>query len=122
MFIRLNKSKPLTGAELRNAMKGVVPKLTRQIINLPFFKDRVSFNTNRGQDSNVATKLLLIEFRGKFVDTKKIHLDKLVDDAVAAEASNLDTSFNNIELVLEYMNDSFINKDMLLASSGLVPV
>lgn len=122
MFIRLNKSKPLTGAELRNAMKGAVPKLTRKIIKHAFFNDRVRFNTKRGQDSNVATKLLLIEFRGKFVDTKKIHLDKLVDDAVAAETTNLDTSFNNINKVLDYMNDSFINKDTLLASSGLVPV
>jgi hypothetical protein len=122
MFIRLNKSKPLTGAELRNAMKGVIPNLTRQIIQQPFFIDRVRFNTNRGQDSNVATKLLLIEFRGKFVDTKKTHLDKLVDDAIAAETSNFDTIIINITRVLGYMNDSFINKDYLLASSGLVPV
>lgn len=122
MFIRLNKSKPLTGAELRNAMKGEVPKLTRQIIKHLFFNNRVRFNTQRGQDSNVATKLLLIEFRGKFVDTKKIHLDKLVDDAVAAETSNLDTAFKSINRILDYMNDSFINKDPLLASSGLVPV
>ena len=122
MFIRLNKSKPLTGAELRNAMKGVVPKLTREIIKHSFFTNKIRFNINRGQDSNVATKLLLIEFRGKFVDTKKIHLDKLVDDAVAAETSNLDTSFKNINRVLGYMDDSFVNKDTLLASSGLVPV
>lgn len=122
MFIRLNKSKPLTGAELRNAMKGVVPKLTREIIKHSFFINKIRFNTNRGQDSNVATKLLLIEFRGKFVDTKKIHLDKLVDDAVAAETSNFDTSFNNINRVLSYMADSFTNKDVLLASSGLIPV
>lgn len=122
MFIRLNKSKPLTGAELRNAMKGSVPKLTRQIIKHPFFTSKVRFNTKRGQDSNVATKLLLIEFRGKFVDTKKIHLDKLVDDAVAAETVNLDNSYKTIDRILNYMNDSFINKDKLLSTSGLVPV
>lgn len=122
MFIRLNMSKPLTGAELRNAMKGDVPKLTRQIIGHHFFEDRVRFNTQRGQDSNVAAKLLLIEFRGKFVDTKKIHLDRLVDDVIAAESSSLDNAFKEIEKVLTYMDSSFITKDTLLTSSGLIPI
>jgi hypothetical protein len=122
MFIRLNKSKPLTGAELRNAMKGDVPRLTRDIIKHPFFEEKVRFNTQRGQDSNVATKLLLIEFRGKFVDTKKVHLDKLVDDVIAAEIDSLDSAYNEIQKVLGDMNSSFINKDPLLTSSGLIPV
>ncbi len=122
MFIRLNNSKPLTGAELRNAMRGDVPKLTRRIIANHFFVDRVRFNTQRGQDSNVATKLLLIEFRGKFVDTKRIHLDRLVDDVIAAESSSLDKAYTEIEKVLGYMDSSFISKDPLLASSGMIPI
>ncbi|TDG34822.1 DUF262 domain-containing protein [Pedobacter changchengzhani] len=122
MFIRLNKSKPLTGAELRNAMKGEVPEKTREIIKHNFFKDRVKFNTQRGQDSNVATKLLLIEFRGKFVDTGKGQLDKLVDDVIASESNNLNSSYLSIVHVLNNMNDSFINNDPLLSSSGLIPV
>ena len=122
MFIRLNNSKPLTGAELRNAMKGDVPKFTRQIIGHHFFLDRVKFSTQRGQDSNVAAKLLLIEFRGKFVDTKKIHLDRLVDDVVAAESSSLDNAFKVVNKVLNYMDSSFITKDPLLSSSGLIPI
>lgn len=122
MFIRLNNSKPLTGAELRNAMKGDVPKLTRRIIGHHFFEDRVRFNTQRGQDSNVAAKLLLLEFRGKFVDTKKTHLDKLVDDVIAAESASLDNAYLQIEKVLSSMDLSFISKDPLLASSGLIPI
>ena len=122
MFIRLNKSKPLTGAELRNAMKGEVPEKTREITNHDFFKERVKFNTQRGQDSNVATKLLLIEFRGKFVDTGKAQLDKLVDDIIASESDSLDKSYAKITKVLDSMNKSFINKDPLLSSSGLIPV
>lgn len=122
LFIRLNKSKPLTGAELRTAMKGVIPKLLRVIINLSFFTDKVKFYTKRGQDANVAAKILLLEFRGKFVDTKKIHLDKLADDAVAAEVSDFSSAMSTIERVLGYMNDSFISKDPLLSSSGLIPV
>lgn len=122
MFIRLNKSKPLTGAELRNAMKGDVPKYIRSIISQRFFEENVSFSTQRGQDSNVAAKLLLLEFRGKFVDTKKIHLDRLVDDIVAAESSSLENEYKVIERVLGYMNKSFIKRDPLLKSSGLIPV
>lgn len=122
LFIRLNKSKPLTGAELRSAMKGAIPKLLKEIIKHNFFLKKVKFNTKRGQDSNVAAKLLLTEFRGKFVDTKKIHLDRLAEDAVKAELQDFSSAIQNIQVVLDDMNDSFIDKDPLLASSGLLPV
>lgn len=121
LFIRLNKSKPLTGAELRTAMKGSVPKLLNELIKLDLFTDRVRFNTKRGQDSNVAAKILLLEFRGKFVDTKKIQIDKLVDDAFKAEL-DFTSAIKTIKNVITQMNDSFISKDPLLASSGLLPV
>jgi hypothetical protein len=122
MFIRLNTSKPLTGAELRNAMTGEVPKLTRSLSDHHFFKDKIRFNIQRGQDLNVATKLLLTEFRGKFVDTQKTHLDKLVDDVIAAEAGGLDNAFKKVKLILGYMDSAFIPKDPLLSSSGLMVV
>lgn len=122
MFIRLNTSKPLTGAEFRNAMSGEVPKLTRNISNHNFFKKKIKFNIQRGQDLNVATKLLLTEFRGKFVDTQKSHLDKLVEDIIAAETNNIDSAFKKVNKVLDNMDFSFIEKDPLLASSGLMVV
>jgi hypothetical protein len=122
MFIRLNTSKPLTGAEFRNAMTGEVPKLTRQLSDHNFFQDRIRFNVQRGQDLNVATKLLLTEFRGKFVDTQKSHLDKLVDDVIAAETDSLDNSFKKVQQVLGYMDTSFISRDPLLSSSGLMVI
>lgn len=122
MFVRLNKSKALTGAELRNAMEGIVPELTRQIITNSFFTHKIRFNTNRGQDSNLASKLLLIEFRGKFVDTKKVHLDRFVKEAIDAESSNFESSYDSIVDVLDLMSDAFMDKDKLLSSSGIVPV
>ena len=122
-FIRLNKSKPLTGAELRNAMKGEVPKLTRQIAEHDFFKTKINFNTNRGQDNNVATKLILIEFRGKFADTKKRHLDKLVQDSlIGAESTNITNTYSVIKLILDKMFLIFDDKDSMLLSSGIIPV
>lgn len=91
LFLRLNASKPLTGAEIRNAMLGEVPKVIRELVEHPFWS-RIKFNTLRGQDKNTAAKLLLIEHTGTFVDTKKTQLDELVRKAnesaeVAARAA-----------------------------------
>lgn len=77
LFLRLNASKPLTGAEIRNAMLGEVPTVIRELVQHPFW-DKIAFNTMRGQDKNTAAKLLLIEHTGTFVDTKKTQLDSLV--------------------------------------------
>jgi hypothetical protein len=77
LFVRLNTSKPLTGAELRNAMTGTVPDLIRDLAAHTFFQAKIRFGTGRSQDRNTAAKLLLIEHRGALVDTKKAHLDQL---------------------------------------------
>jgi hypothetical protein len=86
LFVRLNSSKPLTGAELRNAMSGSVPALIRHLVTHTFFTKKIRFNTQRSQDKNTAAKLLLIEHRGEFVDTKKSQLDRLVVEAQASES------------------------------------
>jgi hypothetical protein len=84
LFVRLNTSKPLVGAEIRNAMVGEVPALIRNLVDHGFWK-RTKFNKLRGQDKNAAAKLLLIEHTGTFVDTKKRQLDKLVAEANGAD-------------------------------------
>lgn len=122
LFVRLNKSKALTGAELRNAMEGVVPNLIRNITEHEFFLDKIKFTTNRGQDNNTAAKLLLTEFRGKLVDTKKIQLDRFVTEAVDAESDNFESAAIKVKSVLDSMYKSFLDKDNLLKSSGLIPV
>lgn len=83
LFLRLNASKPLVGAEIRNAMKGEVPDLIRELVEHPFW-ERTKFSKIRGQDKNSAAKLLLIEHAGTFVDTKKKQLDDLVQVAIDA--------------------------------------
>jgi hypothetical protein len=52
LFLRLNASKPLTGAEIRNAMLGEVPQVIRELVGHPFW-NRIKFNTLRGQDKNM---------------------------------------------------------------------
>ncbi len=135
LFIRLNTSKPLTGAELRNAMEGLVPNLIRQIANHEFFKSKIKFKLSRGEDLNAAAKILLIEFRGKFVDTKKVHLDKFVEEGIAAtkvdkivdrfveegmrsENIKFDKTSNFVMKVLDNMTNIFIFRDPLLSSQG----
>jgi hypothetical protein len=122
LFVRLNRSKPLTGAEVRNAMAGAVPGLIRRIAEHEFFTTRIRFGTNRGEDRNAAAKLLLLEFRGKLVDTKKVHLDRLVEEGIAAEAGSaeFERAAERVERILDRMVEIFIDRDSLLSSQGPV--
>jgi hypothetical protein len=122
LFVRLNTSKPLTGAEIRNAMTGRVPSAIRQIAEHDFFKDRIRFSTQRGQDKNAAGKVLLIEFRGKFVDTKKIHLDRFVQEGRLSENDSVDRAASRVIELLTTMADIFHSRDPILSSQGSIPV
>lgn len=75
LFVRLNRSKPLTGAEIRNAMVGPVTDIIRNVARHSFFTDIIRFSTKRAADFNTAAKILLIEYEGKIVNTKKNDLD-----------------------------------------------
>jgi hypothetical protein len=121
LFVRLNKSKPLTGSELRNAMKGAVPGLIRQIADHEFFKNRIRFNTNRMQEFNVAAKILLLEFLGRPTDTKKRNLDRLIiDESIQAETDNIEAAAMRSKQNLSSMCDVFVERDDLLRSQGPV--
>jgi len=123
LFVRLNKSKPLTGAELRNAMEGIVPDLIRGLSDRNFFKNKIKFSTTRGQDNNLAAKLLLIEYHKDFVDTKKKQLDKLVKDGANAENPDIfrDAAFR-AKSVIDTMDSIFLERDPLLSNHGLIPL
>ena len=79
LFVRLNMGRALTGAEVRNAMPGRIPALVRDLAQHDVFARRIDFNVRRGQDKNSGAKLLLIEFKGRLVDTKKQRLDRFVE-------------------------------------------
>ena len=122
LFVRLNRSKPLTGAEIRSAMSGQVPKLIKKIAKHPFFKNKIRFSVKRKQDENVAAKLLLIEFRGNFVDTKKYHIDRFVEEGIKSESTDFARAADRVEKVLDEMTDVFNEKDPLLTSSGILNI
>ena len=116
LFVRMNRSKPLTGAEVRNAMIGAVSDFSRSIAEHPFFTTNVKFNSMRGQDKNAAAKLLLIEHRGKFVDTKKKQLDDFVNEGNDIDISCVEAVSARVQEVLDQMTEIFLKPDPLLNS------
>lgn len=120
LFVRLNRSKPLTGAEVRNAMAGLAPEVIREIAKYEFFVEFIKFQIKRGQDLNAAVKLLFFEFSDK-PQEKKITLDGFVKSTNKAR-KELELAARQTFSVLNDLTGIFLPKDPLLASSGLVPV
>lgn len=121
LFVRLNRSKALTGAEVRNAMLGAVPDIIRKLGDHPVFRDTIKFSTKRAGDLNAAAKILLFEYDVDTVSTKKSELDRF--------ASGADVDHEKLELAarraidtLDEMEEIFLPTDPLLASSGVFPV
>ncbi|WP_295717982.1 DUF262 domain-containing protein [uncultured Halovibrio sp.] len=121
LFLRLNRSKPLTGAEIRNAMKGDVPRLIRKLSEHQFFCENIAFSVNRGQDKNAAAKILMFCFYGEARDTKKKDLDDFAGSVKNDEAT-LELSYRKARDTLDVMSSIFLPRDKLLKSAGLIPV
>jgi hypothetical protein len=122
LFVRLNRSKPLTGAEVRNAMAGPAPQLFRNVAAHEFFTTSVAFGVQRGADLNAAAKLIMFEYEEKLSETKKRNMDQFTRDAVRAKRAKLELAVRRVLDTLEVMTEIFLPKDRLLASAGTVPV
>ena len=122
LFVRLNRSKPLTGAEVRNAMAGRAPEVIRQIAKHELFTTNVRFEVKRAQDLNAAAKLLSFEYYSGFVNTKKKDLDGFVRDSQRKPRTKLELAGRYVLDNLSEMSNIFLPKDKLLNSSGIVPV
>jgi len=123
LFVRLNRSKSLTGAEVRNAMSGPVPEIIRQIAKHEFFSVNVKFYTKRGQDLNAAAKVLLFEYYEGVRETKKSSLDTFAKNTRDKDdRKRLQLTGRWVMDVLDDMGSVFLPKDQLLASSGIFPV
>lgn len=123
LFVRLNRSKPLTGAEIRNAMAGPVPQVIRNIAAHELFTSNVKFPVTRAQDKNAAAKLLLFEFHGDLKETKKRNLDEFVKEmSKKKQNAQLEVAGRRVLDVLGQMTEIFLPEDALLASAGVFPV
>jgi hypothetical protein len=122
LFVRLNRSKSLTGAEIRNAVFGPATDIVREISKHDFFNDNICFSVKRGADLNAAAKLLLFEFRGEPSETKKRILDIFVEATAAQNPEHLELSARRVMERLGQMAAIFLPKDKLLGSEGILPV
>lgn len=120
MFVRLNRNKGLTGAEVRNAMDGPVPEVIRELAAHVFFTEFVSFSVRRGGDLNTAAKLLMYEFRGHISATKKRDLNNFVREGEGAEAEPYLMASSDVSVVLDHMCEGFRLRDPLLGRQGWV--
>ena len=122
LFVRLNRSKPLTGAEVRNAMTGPAPGFFRKVAEHEFFTTYVPFSVQRGQDLNAAAKLIMFEYEDKLSETKKRNMDQFTKDAVKAKRATLELAVRRVFDTLDAMTEIFLPHDRLLLSAGTVPV
>lgn len=121
LFVRLNRSKPLSGAEIRNAMIGEVPDMIRSIARHELFTDYIRFSTKRAGDFNAAAKIALFEYRGTPASTKKSDLDVFAK-MPRVDSERLDLAGNHCLTHLDSMTAVFLPRDELLASAGVFPV
>jgi len=124
LFVRLNRNKPLTGAEIRNAMTGPAVEVTRQIAKHDFFTTNISFSIRRMTDQDTAAKILIIEFHEKLLETKRRNLDEFVN-VTSKENKYKDRLELAGRRIIEYLDEMatiFLPKDRLLSSAGIVPV
>lgn len=121
LFVRLNRSKPLTGAEIRNAMLGPVSDIIRTVAKHEFFNDNIKFSVERAGDYNAAAKIVLFEYEGKPTSTKKKDLDAFAG-SMSIDSSQLELAGRRALDNLDAMQEIFLPHDELLSSAGSLPV
>src|SRR5258708_2183249 len=94
--------------------------LCATLLSTSFFKSYVAFPNKRLQHNNAATKLLLFEFHGKPLQTKKKDLDNFVIET-RSKKRLIASSGRAVLDVLDELVDVFLPRDKLLTNSGLVP-
>ncbi len=121
LFVRLNRSKPLTGAEIRNAMSGPAPEIFRQIAKHELFTENVSFAVTRRQDLNADAKILYFEYANQLKETKKTSLDEFAITS-AKNRKGLELAARKTIDILDRMSEIFLPRDKMLRSVGVFPV
>lgn len=124
MFSRLNEAVPLNAAEKRNAFGGPLPIMTRNLVPHRFFKSRVKILNARYRHHDIAAKFLYLEDNENIVDTKKASLDAFFLDAKKYNKTEqeFEVTRDAVRKNMSKMEETFIEKDTLLKSAGMVVV
>ncbi len=122
LFVRLNKGLKLSGAEVRNAMIGPIPKAIRRLAEDDFFKRYVTYPDRRGQSLNMVAKFLLLEMYEGAIDLKKSQLDWMVEDNFDATYRDIEPYVERVEENILVMKGVFHERDELLRTQGNIPI
>lgn len=123
LFVRLNRSKPLSGAEIRSAISGPASELIKQIGGHDFFINNIRFSIKRSQNYNAAAKLLMFEYYKEIRETSRAQLDRFVEQEIGTmKNEKVELAGWYVIDMLDDMAEIFLPKDKLLTSSGIIPV
>jgi len=97
MFLRLQNGTPLNAQQKRDAMGSNIGCVARELADLPFFKQSVSFENTHASHNLVASQMLQLELKDKIVSCTSRQLDKLyehykkapVDSSVASRTRKI---------------------------------
>lgn len=109
LFYRLNNGTPLSPAEVRNSMPGLMTSTVREKSQHHFFQ-KVNFINRRFAHDQVCAMMLLIELKG-LTDTRDRELTKMYDEFSKSIPSNSITNLNN---TLNVLNKIFPTKSKAL--------
>jgi hypothetical protein len=129
LFSRLNEAVPLNAAEKRNAFGGPCPPAVREFVENDFFTTRLPFTNQRYRHMDLAAKFLYWEeslSQRESVepvrDVKKFRLDtffKEMKEAKEGEQRVTESKKSCLDR-LDLLASAFVEKDPLLASTGIV--
>jgi hypothetical protein len=123
MFSRLNEAVPLNAAEKRNGRGGPLRPAVQQLCTRSFFRERLPFENTRYRHFDLATKFLLFADEGGAADTKKRRLDDFWDTfRQSSNTARAEELTKIVGQVLAKMEKTFVERDRLLTSVGMVAV
>lgn len=124
MFSRLNEAVPLNSAEKRNGWGGPLRQVSQELVGTTFFTDRLPFSNTRFRHLDLATKFFLWSERSGPADAKKQRLDdfwnELREDEEGSQRAR--AALDRAREVTAAMERTFLTKDRLLSSIGMVSV
>ena len=120
LFSRLNEAVPLNAAEKRNAFPGAFPRAIRSLAQHVFFTKKLPFTNTRYRHYDMVAKMLMSEFRGAVIDTKKAYLDQFFKENSDIKQGDSDVVIERLKCHLDTLATVFADNDSLLRSVGMV--
>lgn len=120
MFSRLNEAMPLNAAEKRNAWPGPLPAAVRELASYTFFVENLPFSNRRYRHYDLAAKMLFQVYTDKSADTKKVYVDNFFKHFATASQADIHDIVAGTSAILRAMEATFIDRDPLLRSVGMV--